>query len=130
LDIDVFTVPCEILDLRFPSKSGAKAHTLQRYRYFPNNTFEPLPKLRELPDVIQSIKNKEGCKLKGSFYKHFLTDEFTLSFGNLLLIAHLKHDLGELSYDLSHRINYLTLGDDASYERYSRWHFLYEENTI
>lgn len=117
LDVDLLEIPCDVVDLRFTSKRGRK-HTLERYRIVKGHENvekvdpRPMDKIRDDTELAHALKTKEGCKIKGEFFMHFLSNNFYLGYGNPVLLnaANSKLD-GSFLPSLNHRINLLTFGE-------------------
>lgn len=119
MDIDVFKVPCELVDLRFTSKKG-RQHTVERHYLKDGVISGPMRTQRGVKDVNAALDNGEGCKVVGTFYLHFLANEFHIQFGNpRLMIQIMKLRKGNLLMDLSHKINHLSFGPDHEISRLS-----------
>ena len=110
IDIDLLTVPCELVDLRFTSKRGV-ANSLSRYIL--RNPMDP-PQMhkieyfsgnRDLDSVVKATQDKEGCKIKGFFHLHFLSNNFFVGFGNQILMSQVRAKNPQYKLGLDHHIN-------------------------
>lgn len=110
IDIDILNAPCEISDINFMSQANRK-HDINRFRIYPNTTLELMTAPRPVDQIISGLKNGEGCKIRGTFYKHFLMEHFVVNYGGGALLAMVVASNPGMRLDLSHRINYLYLGD-------------------
>lgn len=123
MDIDVFNVPCELVDLRFTSKKG-RTHTVERYFLKNGISAGVMTTQRGVTEVADAMKQLEGCKIKGTFYLHFLSNQFIVGFGNAGLLSEVSRQLQkDFVMDLSHRINHLSFGPDNEIDRLSRYFF-------
>jgi hypothetical protein len=121
LDIDVFNVPCELIDLRFTSKKG-RTHSVERYYLKRESEVtgnrraasrEKMVNQRGVAEVSKAMTQREGCKIMGTFYLHFLSNHFYIGFGNHQLLAQVaRKNKKDFIMDLSHRINHLSFGPD------------------
>lgn len=119
LDVDVFKVPCELVDLRFTSKKG-RSHTVERY-FLTKGVSTKMNTQRGVAEVSNAMLRGEGCKIKGSFYMHFLSNQFHIGFGNLGMLSQVSHqNKNDFVMDLSHRVNHLSFGPDWEADRLSR----------
>lgn len=121
MDISVFNVPCEIVDLRFTSKKG-KDHSVQRYE----ESAESLAKSynfsfgkvfvesSDAAGVKEKMDKKIGCRIRGQFYMHFLSNHFHVGYGNLPLLQQVSMMYQKakttLVMDLSHKVHQITFG--------------------
>lgn len=120
LDIDIFNVPCELIDLRFTSKKG-RTHTVERYFLKKGVSYGIMKVQRGVKDVANALRNDEGCKIKGTFYLHFLSNKFIIGFGNTPLLLQIAAEMQDkFVMDLSHRINHLSFGPDSQIDSLSR----------
>lgn len=120
IDIDLLRVPCDIADIRFISRKG-REHTIERLRIMKDGGLKPLDQeQRTLEDVQDAMKNGEGCKIRGTFYKHFVVNAFYITFGNPQILALMMMQNPGFRFDLSHKINSLYLGDSSRHESLER----------
>lgn len=115
IDIEIFRVPCEVVDIRFVSRRG-RDHTIVRYFSTKQGLVE-MKGERSIEEIEESLNKGEGCRLQGKFYKHFVTNNFFIVLGNPQLLAALLMRNGNFQFDLSHRINSLILGDASQSNR-------------
>ena len=116
IDVDALKVPCELIDLRFTSKKG-RQHTVSRY-FLPadaapgvNPTEMTSP--RGIQEVAEAMAKGEGCKIRGVFYMHFLSNHFYIGFGNHQMLAQVARiNKNKFIMDLSHKVNHLSFGPD------------------
>lgn len=134
LDFDMVHIPCEVVDLRFTSKRGAR-HTLKRYHL--KNAEDPSKHVeyifsgpRLLKDVSKAWKNGEGCKIKGQFHLHFLSNNFYVGVGNNILLAKLLQMTKKTQISLEHRIHQLSFGPNSSNAALSKKFDLRGFNTL
>lgn len=120
MDIDLIHVVCDLIDLRFVSKRG-KEHTIKRIR-MANGGAElgELTAARSIEEIDESLRHREYCKVRGTFYKHFIMNTFFITFSNPQLIAMLLMREPNFQFDLSHNINSLYLGESMSHEYYEK----------
>lgn len=116
MDVDMIDIPCDIVDLRFTAKRG-RDHNLFRYRLKKqgNGQFvaesSPMSRPKSPEEVAEALKNKDGCKIKGEFYMHFLSNNIYLGYGNPILLSRATSKLkGDFTPSLNHRINSLSFG--------------------
>lgn len=108
LDVDLFHLPCEILDMRFVSQPD-RQHDLHKSIIDKNGNDRVYEGQRDMDEIMEGIRNGEGCKISGTFYKHFVFNEFVILVGNPFVLAELLSN-NEFNFDLSHRINNLFMG--------------------
>ena len=118
IDIDLLRIPCEVLDVRFVSRRG-RDHSINRFHLTANGPVEMTGE-RDLEAIITSISKAEGCKLRGRFYKHFVSNSFMITLANPGLLAALMMKDTKFVFDLSHRINSLYLGETNSHQSYEK----------
>lgn len=123
LDIDMIDIPCDVVDLRFTAKRG-RAHSVERYRLRKDEQGEfvpegsPMRKAQGIEEIVEAIKRKDGCKIKGEFYMHFLSNNIYLGYGNALLLSAATSRIdGPFVPSLNHRINSLTFGTKVRSEK-------------
>lgn len=120
MDIDLLKVPCDVIDLRFVSKRG-KDHTIKRFRIaHDGGEIGELSQGRNIDEIEKALREKEFCKIRGTFYKHFVMNTFFITFANPQLIAMLLMRDNNFQFDLSHRINNLYLGAPWDHQYYER----------
>lgn len=118
VDIDLLEVPCDILDLRFTSKRG-RSHSLERYRIKKDTQGKeiveknPMGEVGNPKSVAEALKEKQGCKVEGEFFMHFLSNNFYLGYGNPVLLNAANSELKTENFipNLNHRINSLMFGE-------------------
>lgn len=115
LDIELFRVPCEVVDIRFVSRRG-RDHSILRYFSTKQGLVEMRGE-RTIEEIEQSLSNGEGCRLQGKFYKHFVTNNFFIVLGNPQLLAMLLMRNSNFQFDLSHKVYSLILGDASESQR-------------
>src|SRR3990167_333283 len=87
MDIDLLNVACDLIDLRFVSRRG-KDHSIKRFRMAQGgNEIGELSSGRNIDEIEQSLRDKEYCKIRGTFYKHFVMNTFFITFANPQMIA-------------------------------------------
>jgi hypothetical protein len=116
IDIDIVHLPCEIIDLRFVAHRN-RAHTISRYHLTPNGLVE-MTQDRDFDEVVRAMNKKQGCKVKGGFYKHFAMNTFYITLGNPMYVSHLLLERQGVPMDFSHKINSLMLGETGSHKYY------------
>lgn len=120
MDIDLLNVPCDLIDLRFVSKRG-KDHSIKRFRMASDGSeIGELVAGRNIDEIEKSLRDKEYCKIRGTFYKHFVMNTFFITFSNPQMIAMLLMRDNNFQFDLSHRINNLYLGAPWDHQHYER----------
>ena len=132
IDISVFNVPCEIVDLRFTSKKG-KQHTVTRWEEDENTLRLPFGKRGTLfqqgasaEEVATKVNNGLGCRVVGTFYMHFLANHFHVTFGNPQLLTQvnriMKKTKTDFVMDLSHKVHHVSFGASHSHAKtVQRW---------
>jgi hypothetical protein len=121
MDVDLLKVPCDLIDLRFVSKRG-KEHSIKRIRMASGGLeIEDLLSGRNIEEIEKSVREKEYCKIRGTFYKHFITNTFFITFSNPQMIAMLLMRDNDFQFDLSHRINQFYLGDSRNHNYYEKY---------
>ena len=75
---------------------------------------------REFDEVVASLERKEGCKIRGSFYKHFAMNNFYVALGNPLYVSQLMMERQGKAFDMSHTIKNLVLGDALNHQYYEQ----------
>ena len=135
IDFDMVHIPCEVVDLRFTSKRGAH-HTLKRY-HLQNAKEDPSKHVeyifqgnRLLKDVLKAWKEGEGCKIKGGFHLHFLSNNFYVGVGNNQLLGKLLEKTKKSKISLEHRVNELSFGPNSSNNALSKKFNLKGFNTL
>jgi hypothetical protein len=63
-------------------------------------------------DVKNEIDNQEGCKIKGYFLVNKVPGNFHISCHAFTPIVHRLFQEGYFNFDLSHKINHISFGDD------------------
>lgn len=116
LDIDLPHMPCELLDLRFLAQKD-RQHSISRFHLEKDGVVE-MTRHRTYEEVLEAVKYRVGCKIKGSFYKHFVSNTFSIALGNSMYLTQLMFDEQDLEFDFSHNINSLMLGDTSSHRYY------------
>lgn len=121
MDVDLIHVVCDLIDLRFVSRKG-KDHSIKRIR-MANGGAEigELVSGRSIDEIELSLRHREYCKVRGTFYKHFIMNTFFVTFSNPQIIAMLLMRDSNFQFDLSHKINSLYLGESMSHEYYERY---------
>lgn len=119
IDIDMLKAPCELADIFYVGVQN-KPHTVKKFHLYPNGTTEAFTDSRDLKGLVTAAKEGHGCKLQGSFYKHFLVSHFVVNYGNPHQLAFLTNEFPTFKLDLSHRINSLYLGDSSDHEMLER----------
>lgn len=109
INIDLVNAPCEILDLRFVSRKG-RDHSIIR-EHITKDGFLPFNDDREMKTIIKAFDEKEGCRIRGNFYKHFVMNNFVVSLGNPYILSNIMMERPGKVFDLSHKINDFMLGD-------------------
>jgi hypothetical protein len=70
--------------------------------------------------VYEKMVKKVGCRVKGTFYMHFLSNHFHIGFGNHQMLRkvanHIKKNKGRLVMDLSHIVHEMTFGSKHQHE--------------
>ena len=66
---------------------------------------------RSIEEISQALDDGEGCKIKGDIYKHFISNSFHIAIGNEEIAIYLMNKKGFRAFDLSHKINYMMLGE-------------------
>jgi hypothetical protein len=117
IDVDLLNTPCDITDLRFTAKRG-RTHTLRRYRILKDkknkkHSIEVFNGPGTVDQVVESIKNEEGCKIHGTFYIHLLSNNIYLGFGNPILMSNAIRKLKNFTPKLDHIIRKLTIGPEG-----------------
>lgn len=126
IDVDLYNVPCEIVDLRFISRKG-RDHQITR-EHLTATGLQPFSEDRDTKDVISAFDRKEGCKIKGSFYKHFVMNNFVITLGNPQILSRIIMERPGKVFDLSHGINEFLLGDFNSRHYYIEYLVIYDRN--
>jgi hypothetical protein len=91
MDIDILDVPCEVVDLRFTAKQGS-THNLMRYHLKNSRASNKTQEMyyyqgnRAFDELVTASKEGEGCKIKGEFHLHFLSNNFFVGYGNPVLL--------------------------------------------
>lgn len=135
MDIDMTHIPCEIVDLRFTSKRGA-GHTLQRFhlknaKKGKEHHVETLfTGNRPFDEVVKAVKADEGCKIRGAFHLHFLSNNFYVGYGNPMLMQRLILKARKYQMSLEHKIWALTFGPGKSTDRVFEKYGLKGFNTL
>lgn len=75
---------------------------------------------RNYEEIVKALKDGEGCKIKGQFYKHFVSNNFYITVGNEQVAIRIQMTEGIKAYDMSHRINSFMLGESGAHEYYER----------
>lgn len=119
IDIDLINVPCEILDLRFVSRKG-REHSIIRHHITPTGPVL-MDEDRDIRHVLSALDNKQGCKIQGTFYKHFVMNSFYITLGNPPVLSRVIMERPGYMFDLSHKINDFMLGDFNSRHYYERY---------
>lgn len=110
-DIDLLNAPCELLDVRYVTNHG-RDNVLRSQHLEPNGSLSAVQTgNRHLEQIIDHIKNKGGCKISGTIYKHHLMDHFFILYARGFLFDKIANDVPEFRMDLSHRINQIRMGD-------------------
>ncbi len=118
IDIELLRLPCEVVDIQFMARKG-REHQITR-QHATENGYVQMTQPRPFEDIEASLKKKEGCKLTGTFYKHLAMNSFYIVIANPPLLAQLLMRNPEFRFDLSHKINYLYLGESNQHGYYER----------
>jgi hypothetical protein len=135
MDINLIHVPCEIVDLRFTSKRGS-THTLSRYHLqnAKRNKEHHIETLfqgnRPFDQIVAASKKDEGCKIKGQFHLHFLSNNFYVGYGNSILVSRIAQKNKNFKLSLEHVIHELSFGPNNSNEALSKKYDLSGFNTL
>lgn len=119
MDIDVLHVPCEVVDLRFTAKQGS-THNLNRYHLKNALIKEKEQEMyifqgnRAFDEMMKASREGEGCKIKGEFHLHFLSNNFFVGYGNPILLNNMMAKNPNYKMTLEHRINALSFGPNGS----------------
>lgn len=119
LSLDLIKVPCEVADVRFVSRKG-REHTIKRYHLPKSGVPAEMTGERPIEEIEKGIRSGEGCRISGTFFKHFVMNNFYIGFGNPQLLSVLLMRNPEFSFDLSHIIHTLLLGDTSKHDYYSQ----------
>jgi len=143
VDIELYRLPCSILSLDIQDVMGS--HTvnihgsLMKYRLDKDKKIlgEEKYNVKEkkkdvakkdddddndddsMPDyelVKKEISNQEGCKIKGYFLVNKVPGNFHISSHAFSPIIHRLFTDGFLNFDLSHKINHISFGDDKDFK--------------
>lgn len=117
LQVDVLYMPCELIDLRFIAKPG-KEQNIRRSIVTATGEAVAFYGDRNMDDIAQSLKKGEGCRVHGTFYKHFVSNAFFISLGNPFIYMAMKNQLPDLKLDFTHRIDYIILGEHSKIDHY------------
>jgi hypothetical protein len=115
VDIDMLKAPCEFADIFYVGVPN-RQHTIQKYHLYPNGTSDLYQGSRDLKQLVNAAREGHGCKLQGTFYKHFLVSHFVVNYGNPTQLAFLANEFPTFKLDLSHKINSLYLGEMTDHE--------------
>lgn len=118
LDVDIHNLPCEVLDLRFIAHRN-RAHTISRFHLKEEGPVE-MTEERYIDEVFEAIEKKQGCKIRGSFFKHFAMNSFYITLGNPALVTQIMMQRPSLVFDMSHTVASLLLGETSSHQYYSQ----------
>ncbi len=119
MNIDLFNVPCEVVDLRFTAKAGS-THNLNRYHLKRPRDDPATQEMlfyqgnRPFDELVTASKEGEGCKIKGEFHLHFLSNNFFVGYGNPVLLNNMMSKNPNYKMSLEHRINELSFGPNRS----------------
>ena len=118
IDIDMLRMPCDILDLRFVARRN-REHSIERWHITKQGLVE-MTRERSIEEIIRALEAGEGCKIKGVFFKHFVSNNFFITVGNEQVAIRIQMMKGIQAFDMSHKINSFMLGDSRSHEYYER----------
>lgn len=117
MDIDLHRVPCDLIDMRFVTAYG-RNQDIGKKKLRSDGSIETFIPSETVDEVMNSIKAKDGCKLVGTFFPHFIQPSvkivFSLPRPDLFII--LATELPEFTVNLSHTINHLSFGRAGSCE--------------
>lgn len=111
IDIDLWRVPCDLLDINFIAPYE-RTNSLYKSVIKADGTYEAHFPSRDLNQVVDSIKAKEGCKLQGTLFNHFLQPQLTIGYGGVPaeVFVILTAQVPEFYFNLSHTINEFSIG--------------------
>jgi hypothetical protein len=137
LDVDLLRFPCSILSLDVQDVMGSHSvnvhGSLMKYRLDKNRNvlgeevYQVKEKKKEnnpqeedddesaMPDyelVKKQISDKEGCRLRGYFYVNKVPGNFHISSHAFGPTVQRLYSDGYFNFDLSHKINHISFGDD------------------
>lgn len=119
IDIDLEKLPCELVDMRFVARKG-REHSITR-EHLTKDGIKPMTEDRSVREVLEALDRKEGCKLKGTFFKHFVLNTFIITPGNPAILPFVLMERSTRVLDLSHKINDFMLGDFSNKDYYERY---------
>lgn len=112
LDIGVWELPCEIIDLQYRNNNKyddkiAKYHVLQ------SGEVSLMEKRRPVNEVYDAYKKGEGCRFQGTIHLNFLANSFMIGFSNIRFLQYcIEKDGKTPALKFDHHINSLTFGPD------------------
>ena len=111
LDIDILKVPCDLVGLQFVTSYG-RTHEVEKVAIDKNGVVQTWVQSRTFKDIVAKFKAKEGCKLRGTIYPHFIQSvvKILYSFPSPEVFFKLTSEFKNFKFDLSHRINHLSFG--------------------
>lgn len=111
MDIDLLKVPCDIIGMQFVSSYG-KSHQVEKLAIDKNGDVQTYVPSTSMDEMTAKFKAKEGCKLRGTIYPHFIqsTIKIVPSFPSPEVYILFSSDRKHFKLDLSHRINHLSFG--------------------
>ena len=111
LDIDILKVPCDVVGLQFVTSYG-RSNGVEKVAIDKNGVVQTWVPSRTFEDIVAKFKAKEGCKLRGTIYPHFIQSvvKILYSFPSPQIFFELTSELKNFKFDLSHRINHLSFG--------------------
>ena len=86
---------------------------------------------RGINDINKSIDREEGCNISGTFFLHFLANNFHITYSNPMMMARIVQMRGgDYTFELPHTINSLTYGPLSSTSSYEKEYNLEGFNTL
>ena len=65
---------------------------------------------RPFDQILEATKRDEGCKIRGEFHLHFISNNFYVGYGNARLTSKLAMKNEAMKMSLEHKIHKLTFG--------------------
>ena len=118
IDIDLLRMPCDLLDLRFVAHRN-REHTIERWHLTAAGPVL-MSRMRDFDEVSAALDAREGCKIRGTFFKHFVVNSFVVTVGNEPLALEIMALKRIAAYDLSHKVNSFLLGEASSHQYYEK----------
>lgn len=111
LDIDMWRVPCDLLSINFLS-SQSSTQSLSKQRIDADANYLPFEPSSGMDQIENAIRSKEGCKLSGTIFNHFVEPVITIGYGGIPppILMMLMGNLPEFTFNLSHTINHFSIG--------------------